>query len=178
MDPRLQTLSNTLGLPGADEVPKPLETERKVLPGFPTPEYAVDLLNAYCEYVSPIMNIIPPVSLPATLLMQPTVRIMLETVARDGPQALTLAEQAFLFTIFALGALIKNDAKAETFYQQATAVSFEVASETSLESATFTFLLGLYQQTTGRLSAAWATLGIVVRIAQALGCSYPANASD
>jgi hypothetical protein len=95
---------------------------------------------------------------------------MIETVARDSPQSLTLAEQAFLFMVFALGALIKNDGKSESFYKQASSVAFEVVSETSNESASLVFLLALYQQTTGRISAAWTTLGLVVRIAQALGC--------
>jgi hypothetical protein len=96
---------------------------------------------------------------------------MLETVAREGPQALTLAEQAILLMIFALGALIRNDGKSESFFKQASSVAFEVVSETSTESATLSFLLGLYQQTTGRISAAWTTLGVVIRIAQALGCT-------
>src|SRR5271170_1807453 len=61
MDPRLQTLSNTLGLPGADEPPKPLEVQRRVLADFPLPEYAMQLFDAYCGYVSPILNIIHPV---------------------------------------------------------------------------------------------------------------------
>ena len=61
MDPRLQTLSNTLGLPGADEPPKPLETQRRVLADFPPRDYAMQLFDAYCEYVSPIHNIIHPV---------------------------------------------------------------------------------------------------------------------
>ena len=95
---------------------------------------------------------------------------MLETVARDGPQALALAEQAALLMVFALGGLIRNDAKSESFYKQASSAAFEVVSETSTESATLSFLLALYQQTTGRISAAWTTLGVVVRIAQALGC--------
>ena len=98
---------------------------------------------------------------------------MIETVARDGAHTLTLAEQAFLFMVFALGALIKNDGKSESFYKQASSVAFEVVSETSTESASLAFLLGLYQQTTGRISAAWTTLGVVVRIAQALGCKTP-----
>ena len=96
---------------------------------------------------------------------------MMETVAREGPQALILAEQVLLFMVFALGALIKNDGKSETFYKQASTAAFEVLSETSTESATCAFLLGLYQQTTGRISAAWSMLGAVVRIAQALGCN-------
>src|SRR5271167_353281 len=61
MDPRLQTLSNTLGLPGADEPPKPLDVQRRVLADFPAPEYAMQLFDAYCGYVSPILNIIHPV---------------------------------------------------------------------------------------------------------------------
>jgi len=69
MDPRLQTLSNTLGLPGADEAPKPMELQRRVLPDFPPPEYAVQLFDAYCGYVSPIFNIVHPV-LPAPLLFR------------------------------------------------------------------------------------------------------------
>jgi hypothetical protein len=97
----------------------------------------------------------------------------METVAREGPQALILAEQVLLFMVFALGALIKNDGKSETFYKQASTAAFEVLSETSTESATCAFLLGLYQQTTGRISAAWSMLGAVVRIAQALGCNSP-----
>jgi len=95
---------------------------------------------------------------------------MIGLVARDGPQGLTLAEQAFLLMIFAFGALIRNDGKSESFYKQASSVAFDVVSETSTESLTLSFLLGLYQQTTGRISAAWTTLGVVVRIAQALGC--------
>jgi hypothetical protein len=95
---------------------------------------------------------------------------MMETVARDGAQSITLAEQVLLFLIFALGALIRNDGKSEAFYKQASSASFEIVSETSTESATCAFLFCLYQQTTGRISAAWTTLGIVVRIAQALGC--------
>ena len=62
MDPRLQTLSNTLGLPGADEPPKPVEVQRRILADFPAPEYAMQLFDAYCGYVSPILNIIYPVS--------------------------------------------------------------------------------------------------------------------
>jgi hypothetical protein len=61
MDPRLQTLSNTLGLPGADERPKPAETQPKILASFPDSAYAMQLFDAYCEYVSPIFNIIHPV---------------------------------------------------------------------------------------------------------------------
>jgi hypothetical protein len=95
---------------------------------------------------------------------------MIETVARDGAHALTLAEQGFLLMVFALGALIKNDGKSEFYYKQASGVTFEVVSETSTESASLAFLLALYQQTTGRISAAWTSLGVVVRIAQALGC--------
>ena len=95
----------------------------------------------------------------------------METVARDGAQSITLAEQVLLFLIFALGGLIQNDRKSETFYKQASSVAFEVVSETSTESASCAFLFCLYQQTTGRISAAWTTLGIVVRIAQALGCT-------
>lgn len=63
MDPRLQTLSNTLGLPGADEPPKPVEVQRKILADFPAPDYAIILFDAYCEFVCPIFNIIHPVSL-------------------------------------------------------------------------------------------------------------------
>ena len=103
---------------------------------------------------------------------------MIETVARDGAHTLTLAEQAFLFMVFALGALIKNDGKSESFYKQASSVAFEVVSETSTESASLAFLLGLYQQTTGRISAAWTTLGVVVRIAQALGCNHLIDIAD
>jgi hypothetical protein len=61
MDPRLQTLSNTLGLPGADEAPKPMEIQRRLLPEFPASEYAMQLFDAYCGYVAPIFNIIHPV---------------------------------------------------------------------------------------------------------------------
>ena len=61
MDPRLQTLSNTLGLPGADEPPKPVEIQRRILADFPAPEYAMQLFEAYCGFVSPILNIIHPV---------------------------------------------------------------------------------------------------------------------
>jgi hypothetical protein len=61
MDPRLQTLSSTLGLPGADEPPKPLEVQRQILADFPAPEYAMKLFDAYCGYVCPILNIIHPV---------------------------------------------------------------------------------------------------------------------
>jgi Fungal specific transcription factor domain len=97
---------------------------------------------------------------------------MIEAVGRDGPHSITLTEQAFLFMIFALGALIKNDAKAEGFYKQVSSVAFEVVAETSTESVSLAFLMALYQQTTGRISAAWTTLGVVVRIAQALGCIF------
>jgi hypothetical protein len=97
---------------------------------------------------------------------------MIETVGRDGAQNLTLTEQAFLSMVFALGALIKNDGKSETYYKQAASVAFEVVAETSTESASMAFLLALYQQTTGRISAAWTVLGCVVRIAQALGCMH------
>ena len=97
---------------------------------------------------------------------------MIETVGRDGPHAITLTEQAFLLMIFALGALIKNDGRAEGFYKQASSVAFEVISETTTESASLAFLMALYQQTTGQISAAWTTLGVVVRIAQALGCIF------
>ena len=61
MDPRLQTLSNTLGLPGADELPKPVEGQTRVLSDFPDHEYAVQLFDAYCAYVAPIFNILHPV---------------------------------------------------------------------------------------------------------------------
>jgi len=61
MDPRLQTLASTLGLPGADEPPKQL-VQRRVLGEFPSLEYSMELFDAYCEYVSPIVNIIHPVS--------------------------------------------------------------------------------------------------------------------
>lgn len=68
MDPRLQTLSNILGLPGADEPPKPLETQRRVLADFPAQDYAMQLFDAYCEYVAPIHNIIHPVWSVASVL--------------------------------------------------------------------------------------------------------------
>jgi hypothetical protein len=61
MDPRLQTLSSMLGFPGADEPLKPTEVQRRVLGDFPAPEYAIQLFDAYCEFVSPIHNIIHPV---------------------------------------------------------------------------------------------------------------------
>jgi hypothetical protein len=62
MDPRLQTISNTLGLPGADEPPKlPVEVQMRVLSDFPDHEYAVQLFDAYCSYVAPIFNILHPV---------------------------------------------------------------------------------------------------------------------
>jgi hypothetical protein len=63
MDPRLQTISNTLGLPGADEAPKPVETQLRVLSDFPDNEYAVQLFDAYCGYVAPLFNILHPVCL-------------------------------------------------------------------------------------------------------------------
>lgn len=69
MDPRLQTLSNTLGFPGADEPPKPLETQRRILADFPSQDYATKLFDAYCEFVSPIHNIIHPVCPLASLLI-------------------------------------------------------------------------------------------------------------
>jgi len=72
--------------------------------------------------------------------------------------------------IFALGALIQNDGKSETFYKHASSVAFEVVSETSTEGLGLAYLIALYQQTSGKISAAWTTLGIVVRMAQALGC--------
>jgi hypothetical protein len=61
MDPRLQTFSSTVGFPGADEPPKPALTERQILADFPAPEYAMDLFDAYCQYVSPIINVVHPV---------------------------------------------------------------------------------------------------------------------
>jgi Fungal specific transcription factor domain len=100
---------------------------------------------------------------------------MIETVSRDGAQSLTSGEQALLLMIFALGALIKNDGKSEQFYKLAANNAFEVVNETTTESASTAFLLGLYQQTTGRISAAWTTMGVVVRIAMALG--YHRNVS-
>jgi hypothetical protein len=100
------------------------------------------------------------------------VKELLETVRRDGPQFLTLAEQAFLFMVFALGSLVRNDAAAETFYNHTQAVALDVYSETSMESCTLAFLTTLYQLTTGKVSAAWTTFGLVVRIAQALGCIF------
>jgi hypothetical protein len=95
---------------------------------------------------------------------------MLNTVCQDGAQTLTLTEQALFFMIFALGALVKNDPKSEMFYKQAQGVAVDIFAETSAESTVFSFLTALYQQITGRLSAAWTTFGVVVRIAEALGC--------
>jgi Fungal specific transcription factor domain len=97
---------------------------------------------------------------------------MLDTVYRDGAQFLTLAEQAVLFMVFALGAFSMNDAKADMYYYRAQSVMQVVLAETSMESTVFSFLVSLYQQTTGRISAAWITWGTVVRIAQALGCMF------
>jgi hypothetical protein len=68
MDPRLQALSDTLGLPGADEPLKPIKIQRKILADFPTPEYSRELLEAFCEYVSPLFNIIHEV-IPSFLLL-------------------------------------------------------------------------------------------------------------
>src|SRR5271156_1340302 len=95
---------------------------------------------------------------------------MLNIVSQDGPTALTLAEQGLLFVVFALGALVRNDTKAEVFYKHAQAVAIEIVSETCAESAAFAFLTCLYQQTTGRIEVAWTTFGIAMRISQALGC--------
>ena len=95
---------------------------------------------------------------------------MLDTVYNHGPQYLTLAEQALLFMVFALGAFVMNDAKADVFYHRSQSVMPTVLAETSMESTVFSFLTSLYQQTTGRISAAWIMWGTVVRVAQALGC--------
>lgn len=72
--------------------------------------------------------------------------------------------------VFALGALVRNDPTAEMFYKHTQSIALKVFAETTLESATLAFLTSLYQLTTGRISAAWTTFGLVVRIAQALGC--------
>ena len=96
---------------------------------------------------------------------------MLDIARQKGAQALTLAEQASLYMVFALGALVNNDSRAETFYKEVRSVALDVIEETSMESAIVGFLICLYQQTTGRLSAAWTTFAAVVRIAQSLGCS-------
>jgi Fungal specific transcription factor domain len=95
---------------------------------------------------------------------------MLATISRDGAETLTLAEQAFLFMVFALGALERNDPKCDMFYKHAEAVAFKVFAEICTESCLFAFLFCFYQQVTGQIEAAWTTLGIAVRIAQALGC--------
>jgi|SRR5271156_762470 len=99
------------------------------------------------------------------------VREMLNAIGRHGPEILTMAEQALLFMVFALGALIKNDSRSEMYYKHTQAVSLDVYEEPSAESVAFAFLKCLFQQTTGRISAAWTTLGIVIRIAQSLGCN-------
>jgi hypothetical protein len=131
----------------------------------------LQLFDAFCTHVNPFYNIIPIVS-PSFFStdIQPTVKELLETVRRDGPQFLTLGEQAFLFMVFALGALVRNDASAETFHSHSQSVALDVYAETSMESATLAFLTTLYQLTTGKVSSAWTTFGLVVRIAQALGC--------
>jgi hypothetical protein len=95
---------------------------------------------------------------------------MLNTISQEGHTAVILTEQGMLFMMFALGALVRNDAKAEVFYSHSQAVAIEIVSETCAESAAFAFLTCLYQQTTGRIEAAWTTFGIAMRIAQALGC--------
>jgi len=79
--------------------------------------------------------------------------------------------------VFALGALVKNDTTAEPFYTYSQTVALKVFGETTMESATLAFLTSLYQLTTGRIAAAWTTFGLVVRIAQALGC-FPSSASS
>jgi len=98
---------------------------------------------------------------------------LLQTLQVDGAQALTLGEQAILATIFALGAFIRNDPNAEVFYNNTQAVALRIFAETTVESTTLAFLTSLYQFTTGRISAAWTTFSLVVRIAQALGCIIP-----
>jgi len=60
MDPRFQTFS-TVGLPGADELPRPLGAQTLILHGFPSYEQGVVLLTAFCTFVSPLYNIIHPV---------------------------------------------------------------------------------------------------------------------
>jgi hypothetical protein len=100
------------------------------------------------------------------------VKEMLDSICRDGPESLTIEEQAFLFMVFALGALMKNDSRSEMFYKQTQTVALDVFGETCAESVSLAFLTCLFQQTTGRISAAWTTFGIVVRIAQALGCIF------
>jgi hypothetical protein len=95
---------------------------------------------------------------------------MLETILRNEAHSLLLAEQAFLFMVFSLGALMKNDTRSEIFYKQCQSVAMQVFSDTSAESTAFAFLMCLYEQSTGRISAAWTTFGVVVKLAQALGC--------
>jgi hypothetical protein len=60
IDPRFQRLE-TVGLPGADEPPKPQNIQRLILPGFPTSDHALQLFDAYCTHVNPFYNIIPTV---------------------------------------------------------------------------------------------------------------------
>jgi hypothetical protein len=76
---------------------------------------------------------------------------MLETMDQKGPQSLTLSEQASLFMVFALGVLIRDERKSETFFKQALFVGCEVFSETSTESVSLAFLIGFYQQITAWL---------------------------
>jgi hypothetical protein len=95
---------------------------------------------------------------------------LLDIVQRDGQQCLNIPNQAILFMTFSLGALIRNDPSAETFYKATQSVLLNVFSETTIESTIVAFLTCLYQLTTGQTSASWNTFGIVVRIAQALGC--------
>jgi hypothetical protein len=100
--------------------------------------------------------------------MKHTVKELID-ILRNGSEQLTLGEQGVLSLVFALGALIRNDPSADQFYQHTQGVAMKILAETTLESATFAFLLSLYQFTTGQISAAWTTFALVVRIAQALG---------
>jgi hypothetical protein len=62
IDPSFQAPS-TVGLPGADEPCSPVQTQSLILPGFPSPEYAHLLLDAYFNGVAPLYNIIHAVPL-------------------------------------------------------------------------------------------------------------------
>jgi hypothetical protein len=60
IDPRFKEILNTVGLPGADEPSKP-PGSFVVLAGYPTRDHSLLLFDAYCEHVSSLFNIVPPV---------------------------------------------------------------------------------------------------------------------
>jgi hypothetical protein len=62
IDPRFKEILNTVGLPGADEPSKP-PGSFVVLAGYPTRDHSLLLFDGYCEHVSSLFNIVPPVKI-------------------------------------------------------------------------------------------------------------------